>query len=254
MRCSTRASAIERGNVAEPKTYVLVHGAFHGGWCWRDVAARLRALGHAVYTPTQTGLGERAHLIHSDPSLETFIEDIANVFRYEDIGDAILVGHSFAGSVISAVADRMPERLRHLVYLDAGLLESGQCPADMPPADVLAAYKRRAVTLSSGVVVLPPSSPQSFGITEPAQAAWAAEKLMPHPFRTYFDQLELRHPLGNGVKATYIACSVPLFPNTARARALAKSQPGWGYLEIPTGHNAMMTMPDELSDMLTVID
>jgi pimeloyl-ACP methyl ester carboxylesterase len=235
------------------KTYVLVHGAFHGGWCWKDVITRLRALGHVVYRPTQTGLGERAHLIDTDPSLETFIQDIVNVIVCDDIEDVILVGHSFAGSVISAVADRIPQHLRHLVYLDAGLLQSGQCPADVPPPDIVEGYKRRAVTRESGVVVLPPPDPANFGITDPEQLAMMRRKMSPHPFRTYFDKLELNNPLGNGMPATYIACSKPLFPNTASARALAKSQPGWNYLEIPTGHNAMMTMPAELTAMLDAI-
>lgn len=238
---------------AKPKTYVLVHGAFHGGWCWKDVIARLRALGHTVYRPTHTGMGERSHLIDTNPSLETFIQDIVNVIVYDDIQDVILVGHSFAGSVISAVADRIPQHLRHLVYLDAGLLQSGQCPADVPSPEIIAQYKRRAVTRESGVVVLPPPDPAAFGVTDPAQLAEMRRKLSPHPFRTYFDKLELKNPLGNGVPATYIACTEPLFPNTASARELAKSQPGWTYLEIPTAHNAMTLMPAELTTMLDAI-
>ena len=239
--------------MTKPKTYVLVHGAFHGGWCWKEVITRLRALGHVVYRPTQTGLGERSHLIDTDPSLETFIQDIVNVILYDDIQDIILVGHSFAGSVISGVADRLPRHLRHLVYLDAGLLQSGQCPADVPPPEILEQYKQRAVTLPSGVVVLPPPDPANFGITDPEQLAMMRRKMSPHPFRTYFDKLELKNPLGNGLPATYIACSNPLFPNTAKARTLAKSLPGWTYLEIPTAHNAMMLMPVELTAMLDAI-
>jgi len=218
-----------------------------------DVSSQLIALGHSVYRPTLTGLGERSHLIHFNPSLETFIEDIVNVIRYEDLEDVILVGHSFAGPVISGVADRIPKLLRHLVFLDAALLQSGQSPSDMLSAEALEAYKRRAVTLSSGVVVLPPGNPEAFGIADSQRAAWMATKLTPHPFRTYFDKLELKHQLGNGLPANYIACSNPYFANCARARELAKSLPGWRYLEIPTAHNAMMLMPRELTEMLAVI-
>ena len=89
----------------ERKTYVLVHGAYHGAWCWKDVAAPLRALGHTVYTPTLTGLGERSHLLSFMPTGDTFIEDVAQVIRYEDLKGVILVGHSFAGSVVSGLAD-----------------------------------------------------------------------------------------------------------------------------------------------------
>jgi pimeloyl-ACP methyl ester carboxylesterase len=236
-----------------PKTYVLVHGAFHGGWCWKEVITQLRALGHVVYRPTQTGMGERAHLIDSNPSLETFIQDIVNVILYDDIKDIVLVGHSFAGAVISGVADRIPEHLRHLVYLDAGLLQSGECPADVPSPEIIEKYKQRAVTLSSGVVVLPPPDPANFGITDPEKLMMMRRKLSPHPFRTYFDPLELKNPIGNGLPATYIACTEPLFPNTAKARELAKRLPGWNYLEIATGHDAMMLMPTELTAMLAAI-
>jgi pimeloyl-ACP methyl ester carboxylesterase len=102
----------------KPGTYVLVHGAYHGAWCWKDVAAMLRAQGHTVYTPTQTGLGERSHLIGFHPTLDTFIEDVTRVIEMEELNDIVLVGHSFAGSTISGVADRLPGRIRRLVYLE----------------------------------------------------------------------------------------------------------------------------------------
>ncbi len=106
--------------------FVLVHGAWHGGWCWRQVAAHLRSDGHEVFTPTMTGLGERAHLLRADTGLATCIDDICAVIVAEEIDDVVLVGHSFAGPVISGVADRLPERLRQLVYLDAIVLQHGQ--------------------------------------------------------------------------------------------------------------------------------
>src|SRR5690606_951056 len=106
-------------------TFVLVHGAWHGGWCWSRLASLLRAAGHNVYTPTLTGLGERNHLLNNDVGLQTFVDDIVNVLVWEDLQDVILVGHSFAGVVITGVADVMPERIRQLVYLDAFILESG---------------------------------------------------------------------------------------------------------------------------------
>ncbi|HSV83272.1 MAG TPA: alpha/beta fold hydrolase [Ramlibacter sp.] len=233
------------------KTYVLVHGGFHGGWCWKEVAQRLRARGHTVYTPTLTGLGERSHLRAFEPTLETFIEDVAQVLRFEDLSGVILVGHSFAGSVVSALADRLPERLRHLVYLDAQLLQSGQAPADpLAPAQV-EAYRQRAREGDGSSI--PPNAPAYYGITDAGQAAWLAAKLTPHPLRTYFDKLQLRHPLGNGLPATYIACTQPLFPATEPSRALARSLPGWRYLEIATAHDAMLLQPAELSELLAAL-
>jgi len=122
--------------MAETRTYVLVHGAWHGGWCWRDVAALLRAQGHRVTTPTLTGLGERRHLMSRDITLDTFVADILNHIEAEELDDIILVGHSHAGIAISGVADRIPERIRHLVYLDAVILESGVTAFDMLPPEV----------------------------------------------------------------------------------------------------------------------
>ena len=233
-------------------TYGLVHGAYHGGWCWKDVATRLRALGHTVYTPTLTGLGERAHLISCNPSMDTFIEDVMQVIRYEELHDVILVGHSFAGAVITGVADRMGERLRRLVYLDAMILKSGECAVDTSPPGHIDRYRERAYEVD-GVLCVPSNGPEYLGITDPAQAAWLMGLLTPQPFRTYLDRLELKNPLGNGVLGTYIAASNPVFATTVRSREIARSMPGWDFLEIPTGHNAMTTMPRELTEMLAAI-
>jgi pimeloyl-ACP methyl ester carboxylesterase len=241
------------GLPSDHKTYVLVHGGFFGGWCWKKVAASLRALGHSVYTPTLTGLGERSHLLAARPTLETFIEDVAQVLRYEDLDGVILVGHSFSGSVVSAVADRMAETLRHLVYLDAQLLLSGESPASGAPSASIERYRQRAIATSHGPVI-PPFDPQTFGITDPEEAAWIKAKLTPHPLQTYFDNLALKHPLGNGVPATYIACTKPRYANVASSHELARRMEGWTYLELPTGHNAMLSMPGALATLLAAID
>ena len=231
------------------KTYVLIHGTYFGGWCWKDVAGRLRALGHRVYTPTLTGLGERGHLISLDPSLETHVEDIARMLRYEDLEDVVLVGHSFAGVVVSALADRMPERFRHLVYLDAQLLLSGESPASIAPPSTMERYRRTAYE-TEGVMVVPPPSPAAIGATDERMADWLKQKLTPQPFGTYTDSIELAHPLGNGLPATYVACTDPPFPNVARAHERAREIEGWTYVELPTGHNAMLLMPQEVTDLL----
>ena len=116
--------------------FVLVHGAWHGGWCWRHVAERLREHGHQVFTPTLTGLGERAHLLDANTGLSSCIADIAGVIAAEELQDVVLVGHSFAGPVITGVADRMPERLKHLVYLDALVVQNGQSALSLFSAEV----------------------------------------------------------------------------------------------------------------------
>jgi pimeloyl-ACP methyl ester carboxylesterase len=193
----TQECSMSAGNEAsrEAKTYVLVHGAFLGGWCWKYVAGGLGALGHMVYTPTLTGLGERSHLLTAGPTLDTFIEDVAQVLGFEDLEDVILVGHSFSGSVVSALADRMPGKLRHLVYLDAQLLLSGQSPASGAPPESIERYRRRAIATSHGDVV-PPFDPENLGVTDPKMVTWVRSKLTAHPLQTYFDKLELKNEAG----------------------------------------------------------
>lgn len=235
-----------------PKTYVLVHGAFHGGWCWKDVANRLRTRGHIVYVPTLTGLGERSHLLTPETDLNTWITDLSQLFKYEELRDVILVGHSFAGSMVSAMADRIPEKLRHLVYLDAMVLQSGQSPIDTAPPGTIERYTARAIETSGGLTV-PPNPPAHYGITDPVQAEWQARMMTPHPLTTYRDKLMLENPLCNGVPATYIACSEPHFATTSTSRDFVRGREGWTYLEIPTHHNAMALMPKETADMLDAI-
>lgn len=233
------------------KTYVLVHGGYHGGWCWKEVAAQLRAMGHQVYTPTLTGLGERSHLAATRPTLATWIEDIAQVIRFEELDSVILVGHSFAGSILSSLADRMPQRLRHLVYLDALVLRSGESSADRSP-ERFAQLHQRAMESSNGLTI-PPPDPSYFGITDPVMAAWVNTLVTPHPLQTYNDRIQLHHPLGNGLPGTYIACAKPMFATNALSREIARSVPSWRYREIDTGHDAMLLWPTGLTAVLADI-
>ena len=138
------------------KAYVLVHGVWGGGWTWTAVAERLRSQGHRVFTPTQTGLGERKHLLSRDTTLDTFVEDVANVLDVEDLRDVILVGHSFGGVPITGVADRMPERVRHLVYLDAVILQDGQSFLGTLPPEAAARLRAAARDGGNGMVLPPP--------------------------------------------------------------------------------------------------
>jgi pimeloyl-ACP methyl ester carboxylesterase len=162
---SAGASVTARA-AAGTKTFVLVHGAWHGGWCWSKVAAILRGRGHTVLTPTQTGLGERSHLLSPAIDLDTFVTDIANVLKFEDLKDVVLVGHSFGGNAISGVADRMPARLRQIVYLDAVILENGQTVFSQLPPDIVAA-RTKAAQESSGGLSLPTPLASAFGVSNP---------------------------------------------------------------------------------------
>ena len=235
------------------KTYVLLHGAWHGAWCWRDVAADLRARGHRVTTPTQTGLGERRHLFSGAITLETFVQDLVEHLESEEIEDAILVGHSFGGLGISGAADRVPARIRHLVYLDSLVLDDGQAPFDTMPAEVVATRRRLAAEQGGGLFIpIPPVS--AFGVPEDHKLApWMRRRMTPHPLGVYETPLRLRHPLGNGLPRTYIACTAPLYPALEGVRRRVKAEPGWTWREIATGHDAMVTAPDLLAAILAEI-
>lgn len=234
---------------APARTYLLVHGAWHGGWCWRRVADRLRAAGHRVLAPTCTGLGERAHLLSPDVGLATFVQDILGVIEAEELEDVVLVGHSFGGAPVTGVADQAPERIRHLVYLDAVVLLDGQRALDLVPRE-LAAGRVRAAEESSGGLSLPAPPPSAFGVAEPPDAAWLERRLTPHPFRTYTDRLRLAGPVGNGKPRTYVACTKPGYPALASVRDWVGRQEGWGRAELAAAHDAMVTAPAELSEIL----
>lgn len=239
--------------MAEPRTFVLLHGAWHGGWCWRDVAAALRARGHRVTTPTQTGLGERRHLLSAQITLETFVADLVGHLEAEELTDAVLVGHSFGGLAISGAADRVPERIRHLVFLDSMILEDGQAPFDAVPPEVAAA--RRALARKHGAgVAIPPPPVTAFGIPEDHPLApWVARRLTPHPIGTYESPLRLRNPVGNGLPCTYIACTDPSYAPLAQVRDRVRGRKGWDWQEIATGHDAMVMAPAALAGMLSAI-
>jgi pimeloyl-ACP methyl ester carboxylesterase len=246
-------SAVARMPTDGAKTYVLVHGAWHGGWCWRPVAEALRAQGHRVLTPTLTGLGERRHLLTRDITLDVFIADLVNVFEMDELQDVILVGHSFGGLAISGLADRMPDRVRHLVYLDSLILESGQSPFSVLPPDLVAARRRLVAEKGNGVAIpVPPVS--DFGIPDDhASAAWVRRHLTPHPVNTYESALTLTYPLGNGRPRTYIHCTAPAYAALQRLRQWVKQQQGWQWREIATCHDAMVTAPSDLAQMLANI-
>jgi pimeloyl-ACP methyl ester carboxylesterase len=229
--------------------FVLVHGAYHGGWCWRDVALYLRQAGHAVFTPTLTGLGERKHLLSNAITLETFVLDILHVLEQEDLHDVVLVGHSFGGRVICGVADRAPERIRRLVFLDAGLAPQGESRLDgltaAARADRISAAQRH-----DGGLSVPPPPASAFGVTDPTLAAWLEANLTPQPFCPDKCALKLAHPLGNGLPASYVRCVAPALAVTEASAAYAQGREDWTYREFAGGHNAFVTHPHEIAELL----
>jgi pimeloyl-ACP methyl ester carboxylesterase len=152
-------------------TYILVHGAWHGSWCWKRVRAALQSAGHNVFTPTLTGLGERSHLNSAAVDLSTHIADIVNLIKWEELSDVVLCGHSYAGCVITGVADQIPDRIRALVFLDAFVLENGESLIDTVPSEVAQAICDQAKATGEGWKVNPVPA-HLVGVRDPHDVAW----------------------------------------------------------------------------------
>lgn len=238
-----RLMATMVGNTDTCYTFVLVHGGFHGGWCWRRVAQRLRAAGHEVYTPTQTGLGERAHLLDDTVGVETFVQDIVSVLENEELTNVILVGHSLGGISVTGTADRVPDRIARLVYIDALIVDNGRTGFDdMDPA-IVEERLRQADEFSDGIVMAPFAA-NHFGITDPSDAAWLTRRMTPQPLRIYRDTVYLDNPIGNGIPGAYIASTKPWYKPTESTREWVHNNRDWGWDELPTGHDSMIIAPE----------
>ena len=231
-------------------TFVLVHGAWGGSWSWRDFANLLRANGHEVYTPSLTGLGERIHLAGPQVNLTTHTLDVENVFRFEGLTDVTLVGHSYGGMVITGVADRIPDRITNLVYLDAFLPTDGQSCFDLQGAG----GRERAV-IEDGWKVMPGSLPRP-----PAESAEAAARLAllsPQPIGTFEEKVHLSVPLEErAFTRTYVKATADRPGDASRtsafwaATARVKADPRWRCYELPCGHGIHREMPQELKAIL----
>jgi pimeloyl-ACP methyl ester carboxylesterase len=231
------------------QTFVLVHGAWHGGWCWRRVADALRAAGHTVFAPTLTGFGDRVHLVRPGLTIDDLATDVSNLFAAEELREVILVGHSFGGAPISVVADRTPGPIKALVYLDVILLKNGDSAfSKLDPAIV--AQRVKLAEETSGGLTIPPPAPEVFGVSNPDDVEWLRRRLTPLPLSCYQTPIRLEHPLGNGLSKIYIACTGPAYHSIVPSHEWAKSQSDWRYLELKTGHDAMVTSPNELAAIL----
>jgi carboxypeptidase C (cathepsin A) len=234
---------------AQQPVFVLVHGAFHGGWCWQRVSKELRAKGDLVYTPTLSGLAEHKNTLNDKIDLNTHITDIVNFIIAEDLHHVILVGHSYAGAVIAGVADRIPERLSKLVFLDAMLVENGQSALDVSPDDIRKYFIKATTDFDKGLSI-PFFTSDFFGVTDSTDIKWVNDRLTNQPFKTFSQPLVLKHIYGNHLPLTYIACTKPELRAIKPFADQIKARKDWKYLELKTGHDAMITMPVELSNML----
>jgi len=213
------------------------------------VADRLQAAGHRVFAPTLTGVGERRHLLSSGVDLETHIRDILGVLEAEELDNVVLAGHSYAGLVISGVAARARERLRRLVYLDALLVEDGQSWAEAFPPEVTAA-RRKSATMTDGIKTIPAPDPAIYGFADPADTEWVRRRLTPHPFAPFEQKARLGGPLGSGVPRVYVDCTEPALGALNAMKARWRTAAGWEFIELQTGHDLMVSAPEETTQIL----
>jgi pimeloyl-ACP methyl ester carboxylesterase len=227
-------------------TFVIVHGAWGGGWQWRQVALLLRTAGHEVFTPTLTGLGERAHLARPETDLSVHIQDVLGVLEYEDLRGVVLVGHSYGGMVVTGAADRAPDRLAHLVYLDAYAPRDGQSMLDLIAPARLPQLEEQARTVGDGWR-LPPPEP----ITDP-------RKRVHQPYRTYQEPVRLTQGGAPAFRRTFIRCAIDAFTGRADGPAVDNFAPyarraqaeGWGYRELAAAHSCPETAPEAVAEVL----
>ena len=231
--------------------FLLIHGAWHGGWVWNEISEILNYQGYSVSTPTLTGLGEKKHLLSSKITIDTFIEDVVNHIIFENLNNIILVGHSFAGSVISGVADKLKDRIQKLIYFDAVILKDGQKPFDIAPKELVKQRIELAKKFGNGISIPAPSA-EAFGVFDVKKSLLLEEKLTPHPLSTYQSKLTIKNEIGNGIPLFYIFCNDPVYKSLESSRKVVRKLK-WPIFELNAGHDAMLTHPKETLNLLMKI-
>jgi pimeloyl-ACP methyl ester carboxylesterase len=237
--------------------FVLVHGAWHGGWCWRWVVDALQAQGHRAHAVTLTGVGERAHLMSSLITLETHIADVASAIEAEELQDVVLAVHSYAGLIGTAIADRMPQRLRHLVYVDAVVPKPGESWSSTHASATREA--RLAAAQASADYSFPAPDPAVFGLAA-EDHAWVQRRQTPHPGHTYQAPLQFDPKRVAAVPRTFIDCVQPRLGTIDSIRPRVRDANFWDgawsggggirVVELKTGHDPMVSAPAELTRLL----
>ena len=222
-------------------TFVLVHGAWHGSWCWKRVRRNLQQRGHEVFTPTLTGIGERSHLLAKSVDLNTQTLDVLNLIRWEELSDFVLCGHSYGGMVISGVADRIPERIRSVVFLDAFVPENGQSLMDLAPPS--------GGELIDGWQSVPISA-TDFGVN-PADREWVDRQCTVQSIACFQQPVQLTGAIARIKRVSYLLATgwagghSPFRPFYEKARSR-----GWQAGEIDCGHDVMLDRPEEVTQLL----
>jgi pimeloyl-ACP methyl ester carboxylesterase len=235
------------------QTAVLVHGGFHGGWCWAKVRRELEARGWAVYAPSLTGLADRAHLASPDVALETHIRDITALIEFERLDDIVLCGHSAGGMVVTAVADRMPERIKHLIYLDAIVPDGGQSLLDVMSGspEVVQAFRDLAASQGDGWQVPPVLfTAADCGVEDPTDQDWVDRLMTAHPLRAFSDPVTLTGRVSEVPHRTYIRCTRFDVAYGEPTVSRFEEDPNWHTERWDVGHDAMVTSPNRLVDVI----
>lgn len=236
--------------------FVLIHGAWHGAWCWNRVLTGLRAAGHAAHAVTLTGVGERAHLLKSNTNLQTHIKDVLSMIEAEELDDLELVVHSYGGVVGTGVADKLVSaKIRHIYYLDAILPEPGESWSSTQTEETRA--NRLLDAKNSPLNTISAPDPSLWGLTG-EDAAWVRRRMTPHPAATYTDILDFDAQRVASISRTYVSCSAPASAtiNPMRERAIDPKfwrgawLPKSRFIEVPTGHDIMVSAPDALNKIL----
>ncbi len=229
-------------------TFVLVHGAWAGGWIWHRVTPLLRRAGHEVYTPTLTGLGERAHLNSPAINLSIHAQDVAGVLGCEGLRDVILVGHSYGGMVITAAAELEAERVAQLVYLDAFVPSDGESAANLIGPGTAASFEERARDKGEGWM-MPPMPPQWAHVLEDSDVRWMESLFRPQSLQTFLEPVRLASAKAAALPRAFLYCNQPPLGLFESSVAKAKTG-GWRYYELATGHCPNVTAPQQLADLL----
>jgi pimeloyl-ACP methyl ester carboxylesterase len=234
-------------------TFVLVHGAMHGGWCWRGVQRRLARHGHDVTTPTLTGQGDRRSGLTPDVGVDTHVADLEELLWFEDLSEVHLVLHSYAGVLAGPLAERAEERLASVVYLGAFVTAPGQSLLDVEPPKVAERYRRQVAEEGDGWF-LPASDAflEQWGIADAARRAWVGPRLTDFPFRCQIEPTEFDPaPLGR-LRKVYVAHTDPPLPSLGRFAEAARAA-GWETHDLPYGHDMMLAAPEATADLLEAI-
>jgi pimeloyl-ACP methyl ester carboxylesterase len=227
-------------------TFVLVHGAWQGGWTWARVIPLLREQGHEVYAPTLTGLGDRAHLVSPEIGLDTHVRDVVATLETEQLRDVVLVGHSYGGVVIAGTASERPDLISRLVYLDAFVPHEGSSATQLQPPSIAHHYRESVLERGFGWLI-PTRSLEVLGVTDPADVEWLSALMVPHPYKTFNDSVRVSDE-SLAIPSAFVEC-VDWMRVFTPMRQVAE-QRGWPVRELATGHQAMTTAPAELAALL----